>query len=381
MVALILAFLVSVVVTLLLIRYQNLHKHITGDHDLVGVQKFHSVVVPRVGGLSVFLGSLFGLLAKWFLDRDVSEPNLILLACALPVFLAGFVEDLTKKVGVRERLLGAIVSAALGGYFLGGGVTHLDLPIIDAFLSVPHVSLGEEGGLKVLGALSFLITCFAVAGVSNAFNLIDGYNGLAGVVAVIILLGLSYVADILGDRVIMVGALTMVGAIVGFLIWNYPNGLIFLGDAGAYLIGFVVAELSVLLVARNPAVSPWFPLLLSFYPIFETLFTIFRRRVVSKKSPGMPDAAHLHQLIYRRLVRWAVGSSMVHDQTLRNALTAPYLWVLSSLAVIPAILFWQNTYLLAAFTLIFAAIYSYIYWRIIRRKFPSWWTIKRKARH
>jgi len=345
------------------------------------VQKFHSIVVPRVGGLSVFLGSLFGLLAKWFMDRDVSEPNLLLLACALPVFLAGFIEDLTKKVGVRERLIGAIVSAALGGYFLGGWVMRLDVPLIDTFLGVPHCSLGGGGSIEFLGVLSFLITCFAVAGVSNAFNLIDGYNGLAGVVAVIILLGLAYVADIVGDRMILVGALATVGAIMGFLIWNYPKGLIFLGDAGAYLIGFVVAELSVLLVVRNPAVSPWFPLLLSFYPIFETLFTIFRRRIVSKKNPGLPDAAHLHQLIYRRLVRWAVGSSVVHDQTLRNALTAPYLWVLSSLAVIPAVLFWQNTRILAVSAVLFAILYSYLYWRIIRRKFPNWWSIKRKARH
>ena len=256
---------------------------------------------------------------------------------------------------------------------------HLDVPFIDVLLEIPTVSSGSSG-LKFVGVSSVVVTCFAVAGVSNAFNLIDGYNGLAGVVAVIILLGLAYIADLVGDRVIMVGALTMVGAIVGFLIWNYPNGHIFLGDAGAYLIGFAVAELSVLLVARNPVVSPWFPFLLSFYPIFETLFTIFRRRVVSKKSPGMPDAAHLHQLIYRRLVRWAVGSSVVYDQTLRNALTAPYLWVLSSLAVIPAILFWKNTLALSVSTVLFAFIYSYFYWRIIRRKFPNWWAIKRKAK-
>ena len=94
----------------------------------------------------------------------------MLLASALPVFFAGFIEDLTKKVGVRERLMGAIISAGLGGYLLGGWVTHLDLPVIDVFLGAPHVSFEVEGGLKVFGGLSFFVTCFAVVGVSNAFN-------------------------------------------------------------------------------------------------------------------------------------------------------------------------------------------------------------------
>lgn len=377
MLALAIAFLTSLVITLLIIRYQHLHAHVTADHDLDGVQKFHATPVPRVGGLGVYLGVLGGLLAKWWVDDPVATPILVLLACSLPACGSGLLEDLTKRVGVRERLMATAISALLGGFFLGAWLTRLDIPCVDSLLQLPMFSLGPNT-FAIKGFLSIAFTAFAVAGVANAFNIIDGYNGLAGVVAIISLLGLAYVADQASDRVVLVGALSLVGAIAGFLVWNYPNGLIFLGDGGAYFVGFLVAELSVLLVSRNAQVSPWFPLLLSFYPIFETLFTIFRRAIIGKSHPGLPDAAHLHQLIYRRVVRWAVGSDCHKQKTHRNALTSPYLWAMSSFAVIPATIFWQSSQVLQIFALLFAATYLMIYRSIYRARFPKWLSIQRK---
>ena len=374
MLALAIAFLTSLVVTLLVIRYQHLHAHVTADHDLEGVQKFHATPVPRIGGVGVFLGVLGGLLAKVWVEDPIAAPNLVLLACVLPAFGAGLVEDLTKRVGVRERLMATAFSALLGGYFLGAWLIRLDIPGLDSLLHPPTLIVGWDA-LAITGFLAIAITAFAVAGVANAFNIIDGYNGLCGVVAIISLLGLAYVADQVGDRMVLVGALALVGAIAGFLVWNYPNGLIFLGDGGAYCVGFLVAELSVLLVARNAQVSPWFPLMLSFYPIFETLFTIFRRVVIGKRHPGLPDAAHLHQLIYRRVVRWAVGSDCHKQKTHRNALTSPYLWVMSSFAVIPATIFWQSSLVLQLFALLFAATYLLIYRSIYQARFPKWLSI------
>ena len=374
MLALEIAFLTSLVVTLLVIRYQHLHAHVTADHDLEGVQKFHATPVPRIGGVGVFLGVLGGLLAKVWVEDPIAAPNLVLLACVLPAFGAGLVEDLTKRVGVRERLMATAFSALLGGYFLGAWLIRLDIPGLDSLLHPPTLIVGWDA-LAITGFLAIAITAFAVAGVANAFNIIDGYNGLCGVVAIISLLGLAYVADQVGDRMVLVGALALVGAIAGFLVWNYPNGLIFLGDGGAYCVGFLVAELSVLLVARNAQVSPWFPLMLSFYPIFETLFTIFRRVVIGKRHPGLPDAAHLHQLIYRRVVRWAVGSDCHKQKTHRNALTSPYLWVMSSFAVIPATIFWQSSLVLQLFALLFAATYLLIYRSIYQARFPKWLSI------
>jgi UDP-N-acetylmuramyl pentapeptide phosphotransferase/UDP-N-acetylglucosamine-1-phosphate transferase len=335
------------------------------DWDLGGVQKFHIVPVPRVGGLAIILGVLGALITLWIwsTNDEVKTGWGLLLMAALPAFLSGFIEDLTQRVGVRERLIATALAAALAGWLLGTWLTRLTLPWVDDWLTIPIISI--------------VFTCVAVSGVSNAFNLIDGYHGLAGAVAIIILLGLVYVSGQVGDRVVMLVALSLIGAIVGFLVWNYPRGLIFMGDGGAYFIGFMVAELSIMIVVRNPAVSPWFPLLLCCCPIFETLFTIFRRVVISK-HPGLPDAEHLHQLIYRNLLR--LESSISHSPLPnfpRNALIAPYLIVFASLAAIPALLFWQEIRTLRWFTLLFAITYVWLYLRLVRDKFPKWMDISR----
>ena len=95
-------------------------------------------------------------------------------------------------------------------------------------------------------------------------------------------------------------ALAGIGALAGFFVLELPGGLVFLGDGGAYFVGFYVAEVAILLLHRNPQVSPMFPLLACIYPVFETLFSMYRRRVLRDRSPGVPDGIHLHSLIYRR---------------------------------------------------------------------------------
>jgi len=172
----------------------------------------------------------------------------------------------------------------------------------------------------------------------------------------------------------------MLGALGGFLIWNYPRGLIFLGDGGAYFIGYMIGALSVTMLARHPNVSAWFPLLLCIYPVFETLFSIYRKKFVRGTSPGAPDGVHLHMLVYKRLVRWAVGSSEAHLITERNAMTSPYLWVLSSMAVIPAVLFWQFQTPLIICTVLFSVSYVVLYRTLVLFRMPKWLVVKKKNR-
>lgn len=356
------SFLVSLVTTLLVVRYSHLHEHITADHDVNGVQKFHTNPVPRVGGLALTVGLMAGFGFRYVLSPEESRFGFLLLVSAIPAFGFGFVEDVTKRVGVKVRLLATAGSAGLAGYLLGAWLPSLQIAGIDDLM-------------KAYPWVSIAVTCFAVAGVANAFNIIDGYNGLSGMVGVIILGGIAYVAFKLNDTQIMIAALAMAGAILGFLVFNYPRGLIFLGDGGAYLIGFWVAVLSVLLTSRHPQVSKWFPLLLCAYPIVETMFTIYRRMVIHRTHPGMPDAAHLHQMIYKRLVRWAVGSNDSGDIVARNSLTAPYLWMLTAMAVIPAVLFWDSVWALRSFALLFAVSYVFLYRRLVLFKTPKWLTV------
>ncbi len=367
MIVFLIAFLTSALSAWLIIRSEHLHQHLTADTDLDGVQKFHVVAVPRVGGLAILLGMLGA--ATWLslLLSELPYQTWLLLMVAGPAFFGGITEDMTKKVGVLPRLLLTMLSAVAGYWFLGAALTRLDIPVIDTLLSS-------------WWPVSLLLTAVAVGGVANAINLIDGYNGLAATVSAGIAMCLAFVGYLLSDSFMVVSCLSLAGALFGFLVWNFPFGRIFLGDGGAYLVGFLLAELSVLLVARHPHVSAWFPMLLLFYPVFETLFTIVRRVSTHGGSPGRPDACHLHQMLYKRVVRWHVGSKDPYHRTLRNAFTAPYLWALWLVSAIPALLFWRSSPLLLLSCAVFAALYIWLYRCLAHWHTPRWMILRHAAR-
>lgn len=356
MINLLTAFFVSCIITILVIRTQKIHRHFTGDSLLHGPQKFHTHSVPRIGGIGIALGISIAIFIN---ARGAPEQGFefALLLCAAPVFTIGLAEDLSKKISVKTRLLFTAIGALLVTIILGAQIPRLDIPGIDYLLTLP--------------ALSIFLTVFAITGVANAYNIIDGFNGLSSMVAIITLLALGYVSIVLGDSLLASLSFTMASAILGFFIWNYPRGLIFLGDGGAYLIGFWIATLSVLVVARHSEVSPWFALMINAYPILETLFTIYRRKIHQGKSPGQPDGIHFHSLIFRRVL----NSKVTKDENewfSANAKTSPYLWILATLSVIPAMIFWRDTANLIGFLLLFTLIYVWLYKRIVTFRTPSW---------
>ena len=352
------AFAVSFLVTLCVVRAAKGLARVAGDHDLAGPQKFHALPVPRIGGVGILIGVVAAMaVLAW--REPATAPWLVLFAvCALPAFGAGIAEDLTKTQSPRRRLFFTAMSAALAVWLVQAVITRTDIPGLDWVVAYP------------LGAL--LVTVFVVAGVANAVNIIDGFNGLASMCVAIMLSGLAYVAFAVDDRLIALLALAGVGAILGFFVWNFPAGLVFLGDGGAYFLGFYVAELAILLLHRNPEVSPMFPLLLCLYPVFETLFSIYRRKWLRGAPVGMPDGAHLHSLIYRRFMRWAAGERSARELTRRNSMTSPYLWMLCSLSVVPAVLWFDSTPIQAGFIGLFGITYVLLYWRIVRFKAPRW---------
>jgi UDP-N-acetylmuramyl pentapeptide phosphotransferase/UDP-N-acetylglucosamine-1-phosphate transferase len=357
-----LSFLSALVLTLLLVRSSHLHGGLSKDFDLNGPQKFHSRPVPRIGGIGIFAAFVIGALALAWRQMAGHGWVLTLLLCCAPAFIAGLVEDLTKQVSALRRLAFTALSALLAAWLLDASITRTEIPGLDWIAAIP------------LGAACLAV--FAVAGVVNSVNIIDGMNGLASMCVAIMLAGLAYVALQVGDTLIASLAITVIGATLGFFLWNYPNGLIFLGDGGAYFLGFVLAELSILLLARNESVSPMFPLLLCAYPVWETVFSMYRRKLLRGRPVGMPDGIHLHSLIYRRLMRWAIGSRDAAILTRRNALTAPYLWVLCSLSVIPATIWWDDTQALQLILASFVVGYVLLYWRIVKFRTPKWLVLR-----
>lgn len=351
---LLVAFFTSFITTLLIIRFKHLHSRFSADSDFSGPQKFHTKIVPRIGGIAIAAGLALAILLR-LKDAPHSMIELTLLICVIPTFAIGLIEDLTKSVSVRKRLFFTMISAILFVYLLQAQIIRLDIPGIDFLLTIPLV-----------GAL---LTIFAMTGLANAYNIIDGFNGLASMVGTITLLGIAYVGFLFADLIIIYLALVMASATLGFFIWNYPRGLIFLGDGGAYLIGFWIAALSILLTYRHQEISPWFALLINSYPIIETLFTIYRRRIHQGKSPGQPDGIHFHTLVYRRILM-----NKYQDQNIfsANSRTAPYFWILAGMGMIPAVLWWQSTPILMGASLLFIASYVSLYTSIVRFKTPKW---------
>jgi UDP-N-acetylmuramyl pentapeptide phosphotransferase/UDP-N-acetylglucosamine-1-phosphate transferase len=355
---LVLSGLASAFACHLIVRYEALHAHWSHDHVEAGPQKFHAQPTPRIGGLGLTVGLFIS--GAVLLAKEQGAPGDqfgYLLLASLPAFLGGITEDVTKNVGVLARLALTMLAAAFGLWLLGAAIPRLDVPGFDSLLKwMPF-------------AIAF--TIFASGGVVNAINIIDGYNGLAGGHAVIVLAAMAYVSARVGDGFLLMSALAMIGALLGFLFWNYPKGKIFLGDGGAYLLGFWLAELSVLIVARHPEVSPWFPMLLLVYPIFETLFSMYRRKVVLGLSPGQPDRMHLHQVIYMRLARDRTKISDPASLTRLNSRVAPFSWVLTLCCALPAVLFWGETQWLVAASGIFCLGYLLLYRQMLRRKAPA----------
>ena len=328
-----------------------------GTDEGVGVQKFHCHWVPRLGGVPIFIALTSTLLLAAWASRTEVFSTVALIVCLLPAFAIGLLEDLTRRAGVLLRLAVTMFSASLGWWLLEGQLTRLDIPYVDQ-------------GLAAFAPAAFVLTLVAGAGIAHAINIIDGYNGLSGFFVAVIFLSLGWVAHLVDDAFICRAALLAAASTLWFLAWNFPGGRIFLGDAGAYLLGFLVALLSILLVARHPQVSPWFPMLLVVHPVWETLFSMYRRARHGLSEMGKPDALHLHSLIYRRVVKHYGVSRRGENRVRRNATTSVYLWAVAIACAVPAVSWWQDTNRLMICCGVFVVLYGVSYRRLVQFKVP-----------
>jgi UDP-N-acetylmuramyl pentapeptide phosphotransferase/UDP-N-acetylglucosamine-1-phosphate transferase len=334
------AVLCALGVSMLLVATKQQHGHLTMD-SVIGIQKFHVDPTPRVGGIGIYLG----LWLAWFLtpDKAVKDILTVILLAGFPALACGLLEDVTKVVGVRLRLLATIASGIFAWTLTGIALTRLDVHGLDGLLAVTPVAV--------------LFTAFAVAGVANAINIIDGFHGLASGTTIMALLAIAAIAVRSDDPQLAIACVLVAAALVGFWLVNYPWGKLFLGDGGAYFAGFALAWLAVLLAVRNPDVSPWASLLVCAYPIIETLYSVVRR-YIARQSPGEADSRHLHSLIKTQVIRkklpWATKG-------LRNAAVSPIVWGFASFPALLAIAFFDRSALLISAMLFCLVLYHFTY--------------------
>lgn len=323
------ALLCAFAVSLGLVLTKKHHGRLTFD-STVGVQKFHAEPTPRVGGIGIYLGLLFA----WSVVREKGVRDIlgIVLLAGLVPLACGLAEDVTKRVGVLPRLLATMAAGVLASLLTGTALNRVDVYGID--------------WLMALAPVAVLFTAFAVGGVANAINIIDGFHGLASGTTMIALVALAAIANRAADTHLSIACLVMAAAVGGFWLVNYPWGKLFMGDGGAYFSGFALAWLAVLLTVRNPSVSVWAALLVCAYPVIEVLYSIIRR-ARSRQSPGSPDSGHLHSLVKTKFIRPKL-TAMGVPTAARNAAVSPLMWAFAGLpAMVATALFNQSMWLIA----------------------------------
>jgi UDP-N-acetylmuramyl pentapeptide phosphotransferase/UDP-N-acetylglucosamine-1-phosphate transferase len=341
-----LSILISLILTLVIILLPK--KWVTDLDDLTGVQKFHHQPTPRIAGIPVFMSFFIGL---WYIDLQEVSYAFLLLA-SLPVFVSGVIEDIIVRVSPLKRMISTLVSIVMVFILLNVGIASLGFTPIDYLLSNSIVSL--------------LFTLLVVGGVVNAINIIDGYNGLMTGYSIFVLIAIAYVANILGDGLIVQLSLILIASLSGVFIFNFPFGRIFMGDGGAYFIGFMMATIGLMLGIRNDEVSHWFILLLFIYPLYETTFSVYRRKIIHDTDATQPDANHLHSLVYRKLISC---DRFKHNKVICNSMTAPVMWLLSLVGIAPAIIWFDNQTALIIWAFVFMLVYTIIYKYISSERF------------
>jgi UDP-N-acetylmuramyl pentapeptide phosphotransferase/UDP-N-acetylglucosamine-1-phosphate transferase len=238
-------------------------------------QNFHKVSTPRAGGIGILSGILL---------LSIVPFGLKFLPSIFLAFFSGIFEDFHNSLSPKFRLFLQIIAAISAIILTDSVVTYLGLGI-----SMPYW-------------LGVIFSVFAIVGMMNAINIIDGFNGLASGVILFILASFSFITFHHNcDNILSIIYITA-GATMGFFILNFPKGKIFLGDGGAYLLGFIVALLGIYLTSTYDDISPWYIIAIFIYPVWEVLFSI-GRRVLFSHSALEADAKHLHTLIYKHITK------------------------------------------------------------------------------
>ncbi|OYW76323.1 MAG: hypothetical protein B7Z37_09170 [Verrucomicrobia bacterium 12-59-8] len=241
-------------------------------------RKLHEKAISRLGGAPIFLAVGLASIVAGYIGGLGWTRWLPVAVCNAMIFSVGFVDDL-KPLGAKVKLVGQI-GTALILYSLGVSIDILSNPF------------GE--GALTLGWWSLPLTLLWLVSIPNIVNLIDGMDGLAGGFGLFLSLTLAFLGYYSRQPDVLVVSLAMAGALAGFLIFNLPPAKIFLGDGGAYLIGFFIASVSLFTSNKGSIIGALLVIIIALgVPILDTLFAIIRR-AIRGVSIFNADAEHIH---------------------------------------------------------------------------------------
>jgi len=272
---------VTVVATAVLWRFA----HIVGAIDPPGPRKIHSTPIPRVGGIAIAISALTAILL-WTPLRD----GVIAFIGGAVVIVATGIWDDIRPLNYKWKVLGQAVGIAVS---------------LSAGLPLERISIA--GFDTVPAYLSYPIAFVFLFFVTNAFNLFDGLDGLAGGCLVVSIGAISGLALLAGESSIPTIGFALIGGVLGFLRYNSHPAVLFMGDAGSQFLGFTAGYLALLLVTDvNPALNIGLPFLILGLPLLDTL-SVALRRILQKRSPFQGDRQHLHHRM--------LGIGLTHAQT------------------------------------------------------------------
>jgi UDP-GlcNAc:undecaprenyl-phosphate GlcNAc-1-phosphate transferase len=298
--------------------------------DLPGERKVHTLPVPRIGGIAMTVGAFVPLLYWLHADHFV----IAYLAAATILVAFGMLDDVLD-IPPKFKFLGQIIAALF--VIFGGDVQIKTLGMLlpDGYLLPAYIALP--------------LTLLAIVGATNAINLSDGLDGLAGGICLLIFSSIGCLAYLEGNETIGLIALALSGVLFGFLRFNTHPASIFMGDAGSQFLGFSAASLSIYLTQTAPTLSPVLPLILLGFPVLDTL-TVMITRISKGRSPFSADKNHFHHHLM------SLG--------LHHAESVLVIYVFQTLLIISALLFrYQSDWLLLFEYLGFsAAILFFFHW-------------------
>ena len=299
--------------------------HWIHNHDVARLGGF--IIVFILGSSQIFIGFNFIISA--------------LLISGIPLFVVGLIEDFGKEIHPKFRLLLCFIAPIFAILLLNTWINRVNVQYIDFVLSITFIAI--------------LLTIITITALSQAYNLIDGLNGLSAGFSIISLACILAINQRLGQSELVLICALFIGTITGFWLVNIAMGRLFLGDSGAYFVGFIVAWIAVLATNANPTLSAWALLLSTLHPVIEIFHTVIRR-FRFKNNVLLADQDHMHHLV-KRFLDHKVN---VKDKT-RNSLSSLIILFASLPAAIIAFYFYDNTLVCATCTGLFTILYFKIY--------------------